>query len=499
MNKNLVLIFFIILSSCSPEEEKDTIDPKISILETTNIGLDQISFKIKTENISPTDYDVGMCWSLTSNPELVDNSLLLDSSTLETEVTLTNLESNTTYYFRAFLSNGSEVYYSEEIKVTTKSVQLLCEDVYKYKDEYDERATLVRKTNDGGFVVGGWTDPVFGSNHFYFNIVLLKYNSNCEILWEKFIPRHFNIYNLIEDQEGNLLLLTQENGNEASYSVIYKMDSLGNILWKKEYRKGNISALKDIIVTQDGNYSLVGTYSITAAERFGWFVQINSNGDLVKEKSYSKQEMMIGKSLVENNQELFVVGDLEYETTFLYKLDQNGDIQWRKKISKGIYDLNRSLIITNDNNLIISGVTHRLGPDRENLWVVKMDLQGNVIWENGFGQKNYLFSTSGNDSPTDIIESESGALYLTGGGRYYPGLGAPTMESNIWVFKISPENGSLMWSKEYGSNEVYTWDLSYSITELDDGELVVVGNKEDDETSTISFTGDFWIMKLKEN
>ncbi len=503
MYKHFKLIILSFIVSCCTNEDKileTNASPSISIIETTDVSINQSSFKIKVEDISNNEFEIGICWNSSPSPVIDDNYLTIDYLTTELLGTIKNLESNSTYYARAFLSTDSKIYYSNEIEFTTKSIQILCENIYKYEIEQDERAKIVRKTNDGGFLVSGWTNPVFGSNHNNFDLVLLKFNSNCEILWEKLIPGHLNIYNLIEEANGNILLITQGNGYGTNFPVIIKMNSQGNLLWKKEYPKETYSSLKDIVITQEGEYALIGTYSISAEERFGWFVKLNSQGEIISEKSYPKQNMMIGKSMVQiNNQGFYVVGDLQYESTFLYKLNNIGDIEWRKQISKEPSDLNRSLLFTSDNNLLISGITKRLGPDKSNLWLVKTDMEGNILWENGFGKEHYLFNTNGNDSATEIIESESGSLYMTSGGKFYPAEGSPTLQSNIWVFKINPFDGRLIWSKEFGSNELYTWDLSYSIAELNNGELIVVGNKEDDETTTISFTGDFWIMKLQEN
>lgn len=501
MNKYFQLFSLFVIVSCSTNEndiQENNDSPSISIAETIDVSINQASFKIKVENISNNEFETGICWSSSPNPVKENNSITVDYVHDQFIGTIKNLESGSNYYARAFLAYDSNIIYSKEEKFTTKSIEVVCESIYKYDKEHDERASIVRKTNDGGFLVCGWTNPVYGSNHNNFDLVLLKYNSNCEILWEKLIPGHLTIHNLIEEANGNIILLTNKYFN---HPVIYKLDSEGNIIWTKGDSYNSYGGnLKDIIVTEEGEYCLIGTYSIDSEQRFGWFVKLNSQGEIILEKSYPKHDMMIGKSIIHtNNNGFYVVGDLQYESTFLYKLNDVGEIEWRKPIGKEPSDLNRSILSTTDNNLLISGFTRRLGPDKENLWVVKLDLDGNIIWENGIGKEHYLFGVDGNDSPTEIIESKSGFIYMTGGGRFYPGEGSPTLHSNIWVFKINPINGELVWSKEYGSNEYYTWDLSYSITELNNGELIIAGNREDDETTTLSFTGDIWIMKLKED
>ncbi|GAB3659937.1 hypothetical protein GCM10028791_33630 [Echinicola sediminis] len=501
MNKYLsTLIIILIFSGCTIGEGDGMIPPIISIVETVELGVNKSSFKVKVENEPSQDFEIGICWNSSPGPVIENNHIPIIYDQDEITGTIENLEPGKIYYAKAYLSTAENLYYSEEIAFTTKSIQILCETVYKYDVEYDERAKIVRKTNDGGFLVCGWTNPVFGANHNNFDLVLLKFNANCEILWEKLIPGYLNVFNLIEETNGNILLITQEMDYGTNYPAVIKMDSQGNTIWDKKYKKETYSSLKDIVITENGEYNLIGTYSKTSEERFGWFVKLNSQGEMIYEKSYSKADMMIGKSMIRVNENgFYVVGDLQYESTFLYKLTNTGEIEWRKQVSKEPFDLNRSLTSTKDNKLLISGTTQRLGPDKSNLWLVKLSLDGEVLWESGIGKKHYLFNSSGNESPTEIIESKAGAIYMTSGGSYYPGEGSPTLHSNIWVFKINPINGELLWSQEYGSNEYYTWDLSYSLAELNIGEFIIVGKKEDDEARTISMTGDFWILKLKED
>lgn len=497
-----ILTLFLSIISCNKEDFENQKTPIITIIEALDIEMNQSSFKLKLENKPITEIEIGICWSTTSNPTINNNKIVINNDLLVNPiVTISNLEANTTYYVKSYIISGSEIYYSNELQINTKSLEILCESIHKFDIEYDERAKIVRKTNDGGFIVCGWTNPVFGANVNVFNLVILKYNSNCNLMWQKVIPNHLNVYNLIEDSNGDILLLTQGNGIGYNFPVLIKMNSQGNIIWNYEYIKETYSSLKDIIKTNDGNYLLVGTYANSAFKRFGWLAKINSDGQLIYEKSFPKEEMMIGKSIINGNSvnEFYVVGDLENESTFLYKINSLGNIIWRKKVSTEPTDINRSIIKTIDNKLLISGTTKRMGPNTHNLWLVKLDLDGNIIWENGIGKEHYIFNTDGNDSPTEVIQSESGAIYITGGAGFYPSENSPTLQSNIWLFKINQNNGNIIWSKEFGSNDYYTWDLSYSLTELNNGELVIVGNKEDEEPTTPSMNGDFWIIKLKEN
>lgn len=100
-----------------------TTKPEVSISSTTNIsetGFD-ISGKVEsTGGLSVTDY--GHCWSLYASPTVNDNKISQGSCDDATSFTsqISNLESNTTYYVRAYAVNAKGISYSSQTSVKTK-------------------------------------------------------------------------------------------------------------------------------------------------------------------------------------------------------------------------------------------------------------------------------------------------------------------------------------------------------------------------------------------
>lgn len=63
----------------------------------------------------------GICWSTSSSPTFADNSSSSGSGIGNFSSTITTLESNTTYYVRAFATNGVGTSYGNQISFTTTS------------------------------------------------------------------------------------------------------------------------------------------------------------------------------------------------------------------------------------------------------------------------------------------------------------------------------------------------------------------------------------------
>lgn len=61
----------------------------------------------------------GACWSITQNPTLANNSLIIGSGLGSFNDTITGLSGNTTYYVRAFATNSSGTAYGNQISLQT--------------------------------------------------------------------------------------------------------------------------------------------------------------------------------------------------------------------------------------------------------------------------------------------------------------------------------------------------------------------------------------------
>ncbi len=67
------------------------------------------------------------------------------------------------------------------------------------------------------------------------------------------------------------------------------------------------------------------------------------------------------------------MGDL-----LLMKIDSEGNILWQKAYGGSYPDIGISIQMTNDGGFIISGATYSFGAGNNDLWVLKLDSDGNI-------------------------------------------------------------------------------------------------------------------------
>jgi hypothetical protein len=70
---------------------------------------------------------------------------------------------------------------------------------------------------------------------------------------------------------------------------------------------------------------------------------------------------------------------------YVVKLDANGNLQWTKTIGGTKRDVGSSLIQTSDGGYAIAGYTKSFGVGGADVYVVKLDANGNLQWTKTIG------------------------------------------------------------------------------------------------------------------
>lgn len=153
------------------------------------------------------------------------------------------------------------------------------------------------------------------------------------------------------------------------------------------------------------------------------------------------------------------------------KYSKSGKLIWSKQIGDSGGDLAHKIIATSDGNYVIAGGTYSSSRQDAQAWIVKIDGDGNELWNKKFGNND---KNKGWDEATDIIENSNHELVFV------------TVEEastkNYGIYKISLSSGSLIWYNDVGYNND---DTPYSITQASNGNYYIVGKSEGTKTSKL--------------
>jgi hypothetical protein len=140
-----------------------------------------------------------------------------------------------------------------------------------------------------------------------------------------------------------------------------------------------------LIQTSDGGYAIAGyTKSFGAGEADVYVVKLDAKGNLQWTKTIGGKAEDEGHSLIQTSDggyaiaghtKSFGAGEAD---VYVVKLDANGNLQWTKTIGGKGWDEGHSLIQTSDGGYAIAGYTESFGAGWKDVYVVKLDKNGNA-------------------------------------------------------------------------------------------------------------------------
>lgn len=320
-------------------------------------------------------------------------------------------------------------------------------------------ATFVKQTNDGGYIMTGYTRGNLPPTAMY----IVKTNAYGGLLWSK-------SYNDILDCQVNYLLelpdggfiITRYTQTDCYRIYLSKIDSLGNTLWEKTYSRNAHETGQCVIHTTDNGFLIISrTDSPTTAQDL-MVVKTDSTGNMLWSKVYEGGVYEGGDdgNILEMSDGYMICSErtVSKRDVYLLKIDFNGHVQWSKTFDTGEHDYFTRFIKTSDGNLVLLGYIDAF-PVLPHPFLLKMDPSGTILWS-----KKY--ETGFNTSPADIKETLNGELAITGS---IWDAASGTYNSH---FLKTDSLGNLLHSKTYG-----TLTNTMSIDNTADGGFVIAGVK----------------------
>ncbi len=321
-------------------------------------------------------------------------------------------------------------------------------------------------TDDGGYILLGHTEN-FGAQ--YLDMFLLKIDSIGNVEWQEL----YGGFNLdfgqciqITDDKGFILCGFTNSYGAGGYDIyIVKTDSLGNFEWQQTYGGTANEYGYSVKQTSDRGYILCGsTSSFGSGGTDAILIKTDSLGNQEWSNYYGTVNNDGAYSLDITSDSGYVLGGYSYGTStddaMIIKTDANGNQQWSMLYGGSSND--RALFIkqSSDKGFCFAGYTNSYGNGAEDMYFVKTDSLGNLIYYKTYGgslvDKAFSFD----------FTSDNGYI-LTGQTNSF-GYG----NNDLYVVKAD-SLGNLVWHKFFGGTED---DAGFTIKATRDGGYIAIGN-----------------------
>ena len=268
------------------------------------------------------------------------------------------------------------------------------------------------------------------------------------------------------------------NGNDTAAWVVW-VDSNGNMIWNKTYIENEGSEFRNALEVTDG-FLLVGNTFFSSGDASAWIVKIDRQGKILWNKTFRSEGLNKACSAAKTPDGFVIVGfsnSLKNDGSYAWmlKIDMEGNSIWNKTYSDLGNSAFRAILVTPRGDFVVAGYCDSFNSGNYDFWLIKTDPNGTGVWSKTFGG-------SESDKAYAIAGSTDG--YVIAGETH------SSQQADAFVVKTDFD-GRLVWNNTYGGAD---FDVANAIVSTMSGGYMIVG-------FTFSYgegQRDFWFFEIND-
>lgn len=338
----------------------------------------------------------------------------------------------------------------------------------KHFSGYIEYQQLARSSTDNSYVLAAATGTDDG-----LDFSALKMNASGEVIWNKTYayPGNDFLTSMAVAPSGDVFLAGYTLHNDGHFDLsLMKLNASGNLQWYKTFGTAVSDISVSVGVTPTGDVFLTGNIDSDTKKHI-WIIKVDGAGELRWSKIYGSPtgaNMNILASATTKEGGLGIMG-VDGQHNYFIKLNADGTEAFAKTHSTiSYFEETSSLLQLNEGGYLFSG-KFKDCDDELCTYIfafMKLDENGNVSWS-----KKVARSES---SGVKYVGRGKDAVPTSDGGLAFIGQLTDEDKSKLVVIKTN-SNGSIRWTKAYGSADSYGEYAGIETTA--DGGLLFLGTE----------------------
>jgi Secretion system C-terminal sorting domain len=286
------------------------------------------------------------------------------------------------------------------------------------------------------------------------------------------------------------------------------------IQWQKTFGGSSLEFGRIILQTSDGGYVIADTTNSNDGDVSGyhgggdiWVAKTDSLGNIIWTKTLGGTDSEFVNSIKQTTDGGYVIagqtsstnGDISgfnggFEDVWIVKLDSLGNLLWQKALGGTSSEESGDIVQTTDGGYIVACSTYSNNGNVSgnhgsyDFWVVKLNSLGTVLWQKALGGTSAEYARS--------IQQTTDGGYIIAGYTSSNDGNVSGYHGNVdfWIVKLN-NLGVISWQKTFGGT---SQDLAQSVQQTADGGFIVAGQtlSNNGDVTNNQGTSDCWIIKL---
>jgi photosystem II stability/assembly factor-like uncharacterized protein len=237
-------------------------------------------------------------------------------------------------------------------------------------------------------------------------------------------------------------------------ATIIKTDTSGNLQWQKPFY-----FVQAIYQTKDDGYFILAQGAA--------ILKLDSQGSIVLNKTLD----MPLSQMQQTSEDKYILVGSNGNTAIIMSINENGDLLWNKTLYNFPNSFSNTITVSNiakanDGNYLIVGwsstFVNAIGKGEPNLWLLKFDSNGNLLFNRGFSyDANAGIDVNPAVIGTVFVASTNDGGCLLAGTASFP-----------FLVKLA-SNGDWRWNRSYPNGVTVRAALSSAIQTADGGYIAV--------------------------
>ena len=235
-------------------------------------------------------------------------------------------------------------------------------------------------------------------------------------------------------------------------------------LWTKTYGGMDDDLAYSVVQTADGGFILAG---LTESYGMGGFdvylIKTDETGEMDWTRTYGGTSPDWGMSVIQANDGGYVIGGSTMSfghgewDAYVIKTDAIGNEEWYRTYGGLLIESGNCIQPTSDGGYILAGVTFTYAVGESDMYIVKTDTDGAVMWTTTFGYMEH-------DGAIAVQQTADG-------GYIAAGWSGPTENYDVYLVKAD-SIGNEEWAQTFGGDD---WDDAWAVQQTSDGGYIMSG------------------------